>query len=62
MGRQHVPRKFDPNTTELSGDLHRAEIVEALREIRFIWDGELHTIAVDKDVRDFLIDALQTKR
>ena len=53
-----VPRRYDPLVTELGGDLRRGEIVELLRDIRFVRAGEMHALAIDKDVRDLLISAL----
>jgi hypothetical protein len=48
-----------PQQQQLTGDLTRKEIVEVLQELHFGGDDVLRAIAVDRNVRDCLVSALQ---
>ena len=58
--RDHHPAEHEPSTLigpdQLTGDMSANDICFVLGHIRF--RNGLHTIAIDKDVRKFLLDAV----
>jgi hypothetical protein len=54
---------YRADTTELTGDLSRSQIVMALSDLRFDHGALLmRRLAIDVHVRNALIDALQRRR
>jgi hypothetical protein len=52
--------EYRPEIVELSGDLHRGDIIELLQDLRFgAVDGYFRTVVIDRDARDFLVRALK---
>jgi hypothetical protein len=55
-----VPADID-TAQELTEDLTTAELAEALRQLRFT-KNDRSLIALDKGVRDFILNALKERR
>ena len=46
---------------ELDGDMNRTDLVFLLRRLQFAGERDVQLVAVDRDIRDFLVRTLETK-
>jgi hypothetical protein len=61
-GRRHDdPRHDNPVPTELTGDLSRADLAFMLECLRFGRGAPLAPVLLDRDARDYLLDALRRR-